>query len=126
MQKNVGRPHNINRAHTTTSNQQDVIVVPEGYRDITNYGKRPQHYVEHIYESPTFARKEYSRDPLESSGKYYELESDTEPSANMSHDKNSKAVVNYPPRLSKPVLPNRVTPPISTDTNTRTNTHLSY
>ena len=126
MQKNVGPSHNVNRAHTSSSNQQDVNVLPQGYRDISNYGKRPQHYVEHIYESPTFARKEYSRDPSEASAKYYELEAETEPLAHMSSDTTGKGICNYPPRLSKPVLPSRFTPPQSAETNTHTNTHLSY
>lgn len=112
------------QAHTSAANQHDVAALAEVIREAGAYGSRQPPFVEHIYESPTFSRKDYSRESSETSAKYFELEQDTDPLSLMQREKN---VTCHYPRILKPALPSRIimSQP-ATDTNTHTNSHSSY
>ena len=101
------------------SDQMDntVIVLRGG-----DYGERPR-YVDHIYESPKFVRKDNSRDVVaEENGKYFELEPELE---SLAHSSTQLPGHSTPLHVHRPTLPSRVPPP-PLDINTHKNSHLSY
>ncbi len=121
LQKNLSSANPV-RAHSSGANQHDIVPLPDAIGESSTYDDR-HHFVEHIYESPTFARKDYSRESSsETSAKYFELEHDTDPLSFLQRDRT--AVCHYP-RINKPTLPSRIVPPQLPEPNATTSSHLS-